>query len=80
MIMARNIITRMTASLCLATLLAAPSAAFALAGGEYHGNASTRVYHNSGCKHYNCKKCTVIFKSAEAAQKVGFWPCEICKK
>lgn len=78
MIMTRHIFTRMMATLCLVALLASGSA-FALAAGEYHGNASTRVYHNSGCKHYNCKKCTVVFKSAAAAQKAGYRPCGICK-
>lgn len=77
--MARNFLTRMAAGLALTALLAAPGAGFALAGGEYHGNASTRVYHNSGCKHYNCKKCTLVFKSAAAAQKAGYRPCGICK-
>lgn len=77
--MTRNFITRMAAGLALACLLAAPGAGLALAAGEYHGNPTTRVYHNSGCKHYNCKKCTAVFKSAKAAQKAGYRPCGICK-
>lgn len=77
--MARKSLTRMAGTLCLAALLAAPGAGIALAAGEYHGNPTTKVYHNSGCKHYNCKKCTVVFKTAKAAQKAGYRPCGICK-
>lgn len=76
--MSRNLLTRMVASLCLAALLAAPGAELALAAREYRGNPTTKVYHNSECKHYNCKKCTVVFKSAKAAQKAGYRPCGIC--
>lgn len=77
--MTRNMLTRMAAGLALTALLAAPCAGIALAAGEYHGNPTTKVYHNSGCKHYNCKKCTVVFKTAKAAQKAGYRPCGICK-
>lgn len=77
--MTRNFITRMAASLTLAALLTAPCTGIALAEAEYHGNPTTKIYHNSGCKHYNCKKCTVVFKSAKAAQKAGYRPCGICK-
>lgn len=77
--MARNIFTRMAASLGLAVLLAGPGADCALAAGEYHGNPTTKVYHNSRCRHYNCKKCTVVFKTAKAAQNAGYRPCGICK-
>lgn len=77
--MARTTLARMAAGLALAALLAAPGAGLALAASEYHGNPTTKVYHNSGCKHYNCKKCTVVFKSAKAAQKAGYRPCGICK-
>lgn len=75
--MTRTSITRMAASVALACLLA--GAGLALAAGEYHANPTTKVYHNSGCKHYNCKKCTVVFTSAKAAQKAGYRPCGICK-
>lgn len=77
--MTRTLFTRMAASLALAALLAAPGAGLALAASEYHGNPTTKVYHNSSCKHYNCKKCTVVFKSAKAAQKAGYRACGICK-
>lgn len=77
--MTRKSLTRMAARLCVAALLIAPCADIALAAGEYHGNPTTKVYHNSGCKHYNCKKCTVVFKSAKATQKAGYRHCGICK-
>jgi hypothetical protein len=48
-------------------------------GETYHGNASSHVFHDSTCRYYNCKNCTVVFKSREAAIKAGYRPCGICK-
>lgn len=50
----------------------------AYAAGEVHGNAYSRIYHNSGCRYYMCKNCTVVFASAAEAQKAGFRACKIC--
>ena len=36
---------------------------------SYSGNAKTRVFHVSGCRYFNCKACTVRFKSAEEARR-----------
>lgn len=43
-----------------------------------HGNPETKIYHNKECKFYNCKKCTVVFKTAADAKKQGFKPCKKC--
>ncbi|MBQ7457168.1 MAG: hypothetical protein IJS54_06160 [Desulfovibrio sp.] len=42
------------------------------------GNPFTRVYHNSGCRHFKSKQCTILFKSADEARVSGFRPCSLC--
>lgn len=44
----------------------------------YSGNVKSLKYHNSTCKHFNCRTCTKKFNSAEAAQKAGYTPCGWC--
>lgn len=63
--------------LLLLTLLAAHPAMPARRD-ELHGNASSRIYHNSGCRHYDCKRCTVRFASAEEAIRAGYRACRVC--
>jgi micrococcal nuclease len=48
-------------------------------GGKYHGNTSSHVFHQSSCKHFNCKNCTEVFDSREAAIKAGYRPCGGCR-
>lgn len=50
----------------------------ALAAGPYHGNAQSRIYHNSSCRYYFCKRCTVVFATAQAARAAGFRACKVC--
>ena len=45
---------------------------------SYSGNAKTRIFHVSGCRYFNCKACTVRFKSAEEARSNGYKPCKRC--
>lgn len=45
---------------------------------SYSGNAKTRVFHASGCRYFNCKSCTVRFKSVEEARSSGYKPCKRC--
>nr|WP_297045965.1 Ada metal-binding domain-containing protein [uncultured Desulfovibrio sp.] len=45
----------------------------------FRGNVQSRIYHNAGCRYFNCKNCTMVFKSAGEAQKAGFRACRICK-
>ncbi len=47
--------------------------------GEYHGNVSSHVFHESNCKHFNCKSCTKIFQDRKSAVDAGYKPCGICK-
>ncbi len=47
--------------------------------GTYHGNRNSHMFHGTACKHYNCKNCTVIFKSREKAIEAGYRPCGNCR-
>jgi endonuclease YncB( thermonuclease family) len=51
----------------------------AVVSGPYHGNKRSRVFHQSSCKHFNCKNCVIGFKTREAAIEAGFRPCGGCK-
>lgn len=55
------------------------SAVWVQAAELYHGNTTSRIYHNAKCKYFNCKKCTVVFKTSTDAQKAGYRPCKVCK-
>jgi micrococcal nuclease len=48
--------------------------------GIYHGNRKSHVLHSSQCQHYNCKNCTVVFKSVNDAVKAGYKPHKQCVK
>lgn len=43
------------------------------------GNAKSRVFHVPSCEYYNCKNCTLSFKSIQVAIDAGFEPCRFCK-
>jgi micrococcal nuclease len=43
-----------------------------LAGGAYHGNLRSRVFHAAGCPHYNCLNCQVQFASVDEAEASGY--------
>ncbi len=43
-----------------------------------HGNAKSRKFHNSSCRYYDCKQCTIVFKNREEALKAGFVACKVC--
>jgi endonuclease YncB( thermonuclease family) len=49
------------------------------AGGVYHGNSKSHVFHRPGCRHYNCKNCTVVFQGRDAAIKAKYRACGMCK-
>ncbi len=40
----------------------------------YHGNRRSRVFHAPWCRYYNCKNCTVVFRSREEAARAGYKP------
>jgi len=48
--------------------------------GIYHGNKKSHVLHSSTCQHYNCKNCTVVFKSLNDAVRAGFRAHKQCIK
>ncbi len=45
---------------------------------EYRGNVSSRVFHKSNCRDFNCKHCTAGFKSKEEALQAGYRPHKEC--
>lgn len=46
--------------------------------GTFHGNSKSGVYHNPGCRWYNCKNCIKVFSSGEEARSAGYRACNIC--
>lgn len=45
----------------------------------FHGNVRSKKFHGPGCKQYNCKNCTDVFPSRQAAVEAGYRPCGSCK-
>lgn len=39
---------------------------------EVHGNVKSRIYHLPGCRYYDCKNCTAVFPTSEAAEAAGY--------
>ncbi len=37
------------------------------------------IFHQPGCRFFNCKTCTRAFPSRHEAIKAGFAACEICR-
>lgn len=49
------------------------------APGPLHGNTSSNVFHAPTCDAYNCKNCTMIFKTHNDAIAEGYRPCGKCR-
>jgi len=49
------------------------------ASGLYHGNVKSRIFHRQGCRYYECKDCTAVFRSRVEAIEAGYRPCKVCK-
>jgi micrococcal nuclease len=45
----------------------------------YHGNTTSRIFHSPSCRNYNCKNCTLEYRSREEAMAAGFRPCGGCR-
>lgn len=45
----------------------------------YHGNTKSLIFHDSGCRNFNCKKCSITFRSKAEAIQAGYRPCGLCK-
>lgn len=52
---------------------------FPVIGTQFHGNVKSHKFHNSGCRHYNCKNCVKVFNTRQDALNAGYKPCGICK-
>jgi endonuclease YncB( thermonuclease family) len=46
--------------------------------GPFHGNVSSHVFHGPSCEYYNCKNCTAVFATSEAAVAAGYRPHTDC--
>ena len=46
--------------------------------GRYTGNTKSRVFHQQGCRYFNCKSCTISFDSPAEATTKGYTPCKRC--
>jgi micrococcal nuclease len=47
--------------------------------GLLQGNTKNKVFHQPGCKSYDCKHCTATFSTVKAALAAGYRPCGQCK-
>lgn len=47
--------------------------------GKFHGNTSSKVFHQLGCEQFNCKNCIRGFNSRKDAIREGYRPCGICR-
>lgn len=45
----------------------------------YSGNVKSKVFHKPVCKYYDCRNCTDVFKTREAAVLTGYRACTICR-
>lgn len=50
-----------------------------LYGNVYRGNVKSHVFHEPGCRFYNCKNCTAAFSSRSDAIAKGYRPCGECR-
>ena len=48
--------------------------------GIYHGNVKSKLFHGSGCRYYNCKNCTKVFRSIDDAVGAGYRAHKQCVK
>jgi micrococcal nuclease len=54
-----------------------PAKAGALSG-RFHGNTKSKVFHGPGCKGYDCRNCTAVFKDRQDAVNAGYRPHPQC--
>lgn len=65
--------------LCIMLVLVLVSLSSASQTAPLSGNPSSKIYHNSSCRYYTCKACTVQFSTSEAAKRQGYRACKVCK-
>lgn len=49
------------------------------APGPLHGNTRSMVFHRPGCRNYDCKNCTAVFKDAAEAAAAGYQQAGCCR-
>lgn len=69
-------VRRLASAVLLAVILG--GVAVAAQGLVYHGNVQSHIFHGPGCRYYDCKACSAVFESREAAIKAGYRPCKVC--
>lgn len=45
----------------------------------YSGNTRSGIFHSSGCRYFDCMRCTARFSSRDAAIRAGYRPCKVCR-
>lgn len=55
------------------------AAVVSVADQPYHGNTESKIFHKPTCRYYNCKNCTRVFFTRQAALEAGYRPCKVCK-
>lgn len=66
-------------ALLISIFLFVVSTCIAIAAATYHGNIDSWIFHDSGCRYYDCKNCIVEFETRQEAIEAGYRPCKICK-
>lgn len=51
----------------------------AVVAGGYSGNTNSGIFHSSGCRYFDCKRCTARFSSRDEAISAGYRPCKVCR-
>ena len=46
--------------------------------GIYRGSHTSKTLHQTGCRYYDSKKLTRVFKDLQEALAAGYRPCKIC--
>ncbi|MCW8795882.1 MAG: hypothetical protein OQK67_02345, partial [Chlorobium sp.] len=45
----------------------------------YHGNTKSKIFHQEGCRYFNCSTCKAVFSNRQSAVDSGYRPCRVCK-
>ena len=46
--------------------------------GLYRGSHNSKTLHQTGCRYYDSKKLTLVFRDLPEAFAAGYRPCKIC--
>ena len=56
-----------------------PGKSITVSGEGFRGNTRSKVFHRPSCRHFNCTRCTAVFKQRDTAVNAGYRPCGICR-